>query len=137
MSNPIDPTSNINEALAPRWKEIADLTERLYALKTALTKHFSNLPLAILKKATWCYRTLDFDNLTRDEVETVLGCHLGKWSKTPNQDCMDYSTKTADGLHIRLWMAAPPDSCRVIEYQEVRPAQPETIVIRRKLLCTK
>lgn len=80
---------------------------------------------------------LDLDNLNREEVSTVM--HIlsaGRWERQPSstEGCIDY-TATVQGVKVRLYAAAPPNSCRMIEVEEVIPAQPEQRVKRRKLVC--
>jgi len=78
---------------------------------------------------------LDFDNLSRDDALAVMrAMHAGQWTKSLNSsrpELIDYEA-TVDGFKIRLWAAGPPDSCRVIEYDEPVPA---TTIKRVRLVC--
>lgn len=80
---------------------------------------------------------LDLDNLNREEVSLAMhALSAGKWERSPSstEGCIDYTTKI-QGVNVRLYAAAPPNSCRMIEVEEVIPAQPERIVKKRKLVC--
>lgn len=99
---------------------------------------FARVPESLAKKCNvqncaW----LDFDNLSREEaVEIMLVLNAGTWTKQLNyssEALIDYEA-VVDGVRVRLWAAAPPDSCRVIEVEEVIPA---TTMIRRKLVCSE
>jgi hypothetical protein len=80
---------------------------------------------------------LDLDNLNREEVSAVMhALSAGRWERQPSstEGCIDY-TATVQGVKVRLYAAAPPNSCRMVEVEEVIPAQPERIVKKRKLMC--
>jgi hypothetical protein len=59
---------------------------------------------------------------------------LGRWERSSSvvDGCIDYTGKTEDDLIIRLWGAAPPGSCRVVEEEIEVPARIEK---RRRLIC--
>ena len=79
---------------------------------------------------------LDFNQLSREESLTVMkALKAGDWTKSANgydSATIDYNTEI-NGMKVRLWAAAPPDSCRVIEVEEEVPA---TKIVRRKLICS-
>lgn len=119
--------------LAQSRKELQERLASIDRMEGILLK----LPREICHKMSVLAQQIDLDNLTRDEVETVLArLNAGKWTKTINggyQDKIDYHG-TVDGVPIRLWAAAPPGTCRVVEYEEEIPAQK---VIKRKLVCSQ
>jgi hypothetical protein len=94
------------------------------------------VPESIALKCSIYKESLDFNNLLRDEALTVItALAAGKWTKEvnlPDPSMVDYNTEI-DGKKVRLWAAAPPDSCRVIEVEEIVP---ETRIVRRKLVCS-
>ena len=97
----------------------------------------NRVPASLAGKCSlWCHQ-LDFNQLTREESVAVMAAlHAGKWAKSVNSsypDMIDYEGEV-DGVKVRLWAAAPPDSCRVIEVEEVLPA---TTIKRRKLVCSE
>lgn len=92
------------------------------------------LPANLIEKAMVTSETIDLDRLTHDEVaEAMKYLGAGRWEKKLSgiDGCIDY-TGTVDGQGVRLWAAAPPDTCRIIETEEVVPA---TTRIVRKLVC--
>ena len=95
-----------------------------------------NLPEHIAEKCCIYSDYLDFNSLSREESIAVISTlKAGKWTKSVNQcwpEMIDYNTEI-DGVKVRLWAAAPPDSCRVIEVEEEVPA---TKIVRRKLICS-
>lgn len=98
---------------------------------------FAMLSEGLKKRASITGDFLDLDHLTREEVSEAM--HLlsaGKWKREPSSidGHIDYSA-TINGVNVRLYAAAPPNSCRMIEVEEIIPAQPEQIVKRRKLVC--
>ena len=99
---------------------------------------FNRIPLGLVEKCCFYGTTqIDLDNLTRSESLSVIAAmNAGRWTKSVNPsfpECIDYET-IIDGVKVRLWCAAPPDSCRIIEFEEIVPA---TVVVRRKLVCSE
>lgn len=98
------------------------------------------VPGSVLPKASVILDTLDFDHLTREEAVAVMtSVGAGRWAKSKNASseiALDY-TAQIEGATIRLWAAAPPGTCRVVEVEETIPAMPEQKVIRRKLVCSE
>jgi len=96
----------------------------------------NSLPEHIAEKCCIYNNYLDFNQLSREESLTVMKTlSAGKWTKSPNgydSATIDYNAEI-DGMKVRLWAAAPPDSCRVIEVEEEVPA---TKIVRRKLICS-
>ena len=96
----------------------------------------NSLPEDIAAKCCIYNDYLDFNQLSRQESLTVMKTlNAGKWAKSANgwdTATIDY-TAEIDGMKVRLWAAAPPDSCRVIEVEEEVPA---TKIVRRKLICS-
>jgi hypothetical protein len=115
----------IAEAKARHQAEIA-LLNRMASIIDSLPEHI----------AQNCYifsDYLDFNSLSREQsLEVISTLKAGKWTKSVNQcspDTIDYLTEI-NGVKVRLWAAAPPDSCRVIEVEEA------TKIVRRKLICS-
>ena len=96
----------------------------------------NSLPESIGQKCAIYNDYLDFNGLTRDEVlVAMMMIKAGKWEKSVNladSAMIDYNA-VVGGMKIRLWAAAPPDSCRIIEVEEEVPA---TRIVRRKLVCS-
>jgi len=117
----------IEEALARHRAELE--------LLVAMASIIDLVPDEIADRCSVYCDTLDFNSLSREQTRTMLSClHAGKWEKSVNAsmpDLIDY-TGEVDGVKVRLWAAAPPESCRVVEFEEVIPA---TIIKRRKLIC--
>jgi hypothetical protein len=82
------------------------------------------------------YGNFDFDQLSHEKVIHVIQEFPGRWVKTLNATGahIDY-TLNVDGRQLRCYMGEPPPSCRIIEVDEVVPAQPETIRKVKKLEC--
>ncbi len=131
------PKDNFHLAMAKmEWKR-SELLGQLANLDVAILLA-GRLPAEIIAKSSAYNGGLDIDHLTREEViiamRTLSG---GKWTKTVNQHeakALDYTT-VMNGITIRLWAAAPPETCRVVEVEEIIPAQPERRTIVRKLIC--
>lgn len=119
----------IEEAKARHAAELA----MLYRMAEII----NSLPVIIAEKCSIFSDYLDFNGLTREETLAVISSlKAGKWVKTANNafpETIDYNTEI-DGMKVRLWAAAPPDSCRIVEFEEEVPA---TKIVRRKLICTK
>lgn len=80
----------------------------------------------------------DLDKCSREEVlEAMELLKAGKWKKSNSsaEGCLDYSAEI-NGVTVRLWGAAPPGSCRMVELIEEVPAQPATTRVVRKLICS-
>lgn len=79
---------------------------------------------------------IDFDTLSHPEVIRVIKAIGGKWDKTPSGQCarIDYQTEV-QGQIIRCWAGEPPPNCKIVEVDEIIPAQPERIEKKRKLVC--
>jgi len=118
----------IQEARA-RHKAELDMLYKMAAI-------IDQMPWRIADKCCIYSDYLDFNGLTRQEsVDVMLMLKAGKWTKSvnlANPEMIDYNTEI-DGMKVRLWAAAPPDSCRVIEVEEEVPA---TKIVRRKLICS-
>lgn len=118
----------IREARERYIREI-ELLERMAGV-------IDKVPEAIAAKCCVYCSQIDFNSLTREEsIAVMLALGAGQWEKSVNAcspDTIDY-TGEVDGVTVRLWAAAPPDSCRVIEVTEELPA---TKITRRKLICS-
>lgn len=94
------------------------------------------LPPQLLDKAVEYNGQLDIESLSREEsVEVLRVLDAGRWEKSQNAGVpgtLDYNG-IVNGVKVRLWAAGAPDSCRVVEEEEIIPEQR---VIRRKLICT-
>lgn len=95
------------------------------------------LPEDIAQRSDVYNGALDLNQLSREQtVRALAALAAGKWTKKINTlmpECIDYEGEV-DGVRVRLWGAAPPESCRVIEFEEVVPA---TTVKRRRLVCSE
>jgi len=113
----------------------ANLERRLASLDK-LKELMRKLPADIIPKCTEYDCQLDINNLTRAESVVVLASmQAGKWKKEANSaydGALNYDGEV-DGAKVRLWAAAAPETCHVVEYEEVIPEQR---VIRRKLVCS-
>jgi len=118
----------IEEVKARHARELAKLGEMICVL--------NRVPEEIVRKCEVYNEQLDFNNLTREETVAILSAlPAGTWTKSVNASLpylIDYEG-VVDGVKVRLWGAAPPESCRVIEVEEVVPA---TTIKRRKIICS-
>jgi hypothetical protein len=126
-----EPTMSAQKIQEAKARHKAEL-DMLYRMAAVI----DDLPYCIARKVSIYNDYLDFNGLTREESVTVmLALNAGKWTKSANvcsPDTIDYNAEI-DGMKVRLWAAAPPDSCRVIEVEEEVPA---TKIVRRKLICS-
>lgn len=84
-----------------------------------------------------CGSYFDLNHLSREEVLEAMQClKAGKWEKSASsmEGCLDYKAEVL-GVSVRLWGAAPPGSCRMVEVLEEVPALPATTRKVRKLIC--
>lgn len=92
--------------------------------------------LDIADSVSDCGGQVDFDHLPRTKVIEVIKAFPGKWVKSEYEGMLSYVLASEkDGPIIRMWNAAKPNCCRVIEVDEELPAQPARTVKRRKLVC--
>lgn len=93
------------------------------------------VPKEVLHKVSVILDSLDFDHLTREEAVAVMSSvQAGEWRKAQNdhfEASIDY-TAVIEGVTVRLWAAAPPGTCRVVETTEEIPAR---TITHRKLIC--
>jgi hypothetical protein len=138
---PIDqpPLKGVAKMIADAEKKLREAEEtykREIGLLARMSIIIDSLPDDIADKASIYCGILDFDRLTREQSLRVISTlAAGRWKKSVNDslpETIDYETQI-DGLRVRLWSAGPPDSCRVIEVEEIVP---ETKIIRRKLVCS-
>lgn len=133
------PTSIEQSPLKGVAKKIAEAKER-HAREIELLEKMGSLidklPDDIADKCNVYGVQIDIDSLTREQAVSVMGIlHAGKWTKNINATqptAIDYET-TIDSVKVRLWAAGPPNSCRVVEFEEELPA---TKIIRRRLVCS-
>lgn len=122
----------VDAVLKARRDNLLNSLQNLDSLRALMLK----LPAGIIPKCREFMGQLDIDNLTREEVVEVLGVMgAGKWTKSVNhqtEGTIDYIGQV-EGKTVRLWAAGPPESCRVVEEEEVIPEQR---VIRKRLICT-
>lgn len=85
-----------------------------------------------------CGYGLDFDNLSREQVKFVISTlRCGRWDKSPNYSGKDIDyVCPQDGFNVRLYAAAPPSTCQLIEEEYEEPPQPARIKKRYKLVCS-
>jgi len=118
------------EEAKTRYERELDMLVRMAGVINSLPEHIS-------ERCCIYNDYLDFNQLSREESLTIMKTlSAGKWAKSVNNydsTTIDYNTEI-DGIKVRLWAAAPPDSCRVIEVEEEVPA---TKIIRRKLICNE
>lgn len=79
---------------------------------------------------------IDFDYLPHEEVVRVIGLVGGTWKKEVSSvdNKIDYRTEF-DGVKLRCWAGDPPPSCKLVEVEEIVPAQPATTRKVLKLIC--
>lgn len=110
------------------------LEERMAKLES-MKEIMRKLPVELIPKCREYNGQLDMDYLTREESKLALSLlGAGKWKKEINNgttDTIDYTGKV-NGIDVRLWAAGAPESCRVVEEEEVIP---EKRIIRRRLVC--
>jgi hypothetical protein len=131
------PLKGVAKKIAAANKKLEEAKEshgREIALLLKMASVIDKLPDDIAEKADiYCGLQLDFNNLTREQSLIVISTlRAGKWQKSVNGENIDYETQI-DGVTVRLWAAGPPDSCRVIEVEEIVPA---TTITRRRLVCS-
>ena len=81
-----------------------------------------------------CGEELDIDDPPREEVVGVMETlKAGTWEKEYSGEYLSYRA-TVDGVRIRLWNAALPPSCRLVEVEVEVPAHVET---RHKIVCNE
>lgn len=78
----------------------------------------------------------DYNDLSHENILKVMAVFsAGKWTKEPIGFAkINYITEV-DGVVVRCWMGEPPPSCKLVEYEETIPAQPERIEKRFKMVC--
>lgn len=122
----------IEEVVSEARRNLQARLASLDAIKEVIRK----LPVELISSCREFNCTLDIDNLTREQAVVALSAlNAGKWQKSINSiddGTLDYSGKV-DGVNVRLWAAGAPESCRVVEVEEVIPEQR---IIKRKLICT-
>lgn len=77
---------------------------------------------------------IDFDGLSHEKVIEVIKLFTGKWVKEPAGTRIHYVLKQGD-FQLRCYAGEPPPNCKIVEVEEVIPAQPERIEKRLKLIC--
>jgi len=82
------------------------------------------------------FGSVDFDNLPHADVVKVMLALPGRWNKTPgsSEGTINYEAEI-DGVNVRCWCGEPPPSCKIVEVEEVVPAQPETRRMVKKMIC--
>jgi hypothetical protein len=133
---PLSRSARIIEETKARHKAELDKQQAQLAMIYRMAAIIDSLPEDIAEKCHIFGDYLDFNGLSRQETLLVISMlNAGKWTKSVNgcdSETIDY-VATIDGMKVRLWAAAPPDSCRVIEVEEEVPA---TKIVRRKLICS-
>lgn len=80
--------------------------------------------------------TLDFDWPTHEQTVAIMQLvQAGKWEKEYNEDTISYSAEK-DSISFRIYGGKPPPHCQIVEVPKVQPAQPERVVMKKKLVCT-
>lgn len=131
ISTPKTKADLIAEMLADERQKMQD---RLRGLEI-LAAFMQRVPDCLIPKCREFNCGLEMNNLTRDEVIIATReLNGGKWTKKPNSYdalALDYETRI-DGIRVRLWAAAPPGTCRIIEEKFTIPASETTV---RRLIC--
>lgn len=86
------------------------------------------------KASSYQESQIDIDNLDHDDTMRVMrALNAGRWDRKESgvEGKLDY-VATVNGLTVRLWAAAPPDSCRVVEEEYEIPA---TRAVRKRIIC--
>lgn len=107
--------------------------------KAFVVKHHDEIK-ALLEQGIRCScwsNNLDFDRLSHDQVVKVMLAFPGEWDKQYTSSTnIDYILDLPDEkMRVRCWQGAPPPNCKIIEVDQVIPAQPERTVKVRKLQC--
>lgn len=99
-----------------------------------LRKHGEKL--SGLPNATLFQEKIDFDHLPHAQVIEVVRALGGKWKKSAGNTAgkVNYET-TVDGVQVRCYEGEPPPSCKLVEVEEVIPAQPARTVKKFKMVC--
>ena len=87
---------------------------------------------------TFGYGTIDFDRPDHTTATKIMRhFKMSRWSKDYDEDKITYVSAERNGIQLRVWRSAPPDSCKLIAYDEVVPAQMvEAHTVRKfKLQC--
>lgn len=77
---------------------------------------------------------IDFDNLSHEKVIKLVQLFPGKWDKEPCGHRVHYTLQQGN-FRLRCYAGEPPPNCKIVEVEEVIPAQPERIEKRRRLVC--
>lgn len=126
----------VTNKIADIDQQIKYLEQRKQNLTTA-AKALEDCPF------TWdfCGDSIDFDNLSHDDVIQVIKYFGGKWRKelaSHDETKINYiKEESIANFQIRCWNGAPPDTCEIVEEEvevpeEVVPAHTKTV---RKLKC--
>lgn len=108
----------------------------LQELEPKLASFPKDLSLSFGGYGEWS--TIDFDYPGRAEViELVTFLKAGKWDKEPSASGgkIDYKNHTLVSMPLRIYAAEPPASCKVVEVDELIPAQPARVVKVKTLVC--
>ena len=135
-SEPVPPPEKPQSMVARMIKEAKARHKVELGMLKKMGELIDSLPEEIASKCCIYNQYLDFNSLSREQSLAIIRTlNAGKWTKTVNDyspDTIDYNTEI-NGVKVRLWSAAPPDSCRIIETEEEIPA---TKIVRRKLVCS-
>jgi hypothetical protein len=130
-------TQSLFDQTVLRIADAEKTVEEARSLQAFILRH-SDL-LESLPESSLCGNQIDFDNLDREEVVTILKAFPGKWDKNlsrANETRIDYTT-IFEGVALRIWMGEPPPSCRIVEEEieveeEIIPAHTEK---KTRLVC--
>lgn len=118
---------------------------------TSCARREAKLALEMAEKAAKIFALLPFDiidnsvivtsgpwiqfcHCDRQQTQTILrSLNAGRWEKKLNREFIDYEADV-NGVHVIIYAAPPPGSCRIIEEKIEVPA---TTITKRTLVCAK
>lgn len=120
--------------LRERLQDEIALRQRQLGFIDALAEKLGalNLPMSIGGA-----NSLDFDYLPHSDVTKVIRTIGGKWKKEPADNGKVHYTQQMGPFEIRCYAGDPPPNCKVVEVEELIPAQPARVVKRKKMVCTQ
>jgi hypothetical protein len=116
-------------------QRIDEKIKKYQRIQTFLTLHAEAIDRLGLHPQCFAADHLDFNNPNREATLAALQLFGGNWNKELCHDATINYVQKIDGFTLRLYGAAPPPSCRLEEFEEIIPAQPERREKRLKLVC--
>ena len=127
---------NLKELLKNKIEKLTDEADVLRRFMALIREEEIELETGTVSLG---YNTIDIDNPSRKDVEKLIVLlRAGKWEKYPVGDKMNYTTVDdyLPGYKLRLYCAAPPGSCRIIEEEVFVPAVPAHYKKKTRIECT-